>query len=68
MDYNHHLVIPKMLITVGFKTYPYKKNSLMICIVTTQDKKHKDILFPVYSKKKKKPETTRLIFEIVLFG
>lgn len=22
----------------------------MICIVTTQDKKHKDILFPVHSK------------------
>lgn len=25
VDYNHHLVIHKMLLTVGFKTHPHKK-------------------------------------------
>lgn len=52
MDHNYHLVINKMLLTVRFKIHPNKKKSL-ICIVTTKDKKHKDILFPVYSKNTK---------------
>lgn len=72
MDHNYHLVINKMLLTVRFKIHPNKKKSL-ICIVTTKDKKHKDILFPVYSKntktmKKKSPKQQEFFFKRILFG